>query len=38
VETWAEAEGRVRVLSGLALGEKVVTDGAIFLESAIDGR
>jgi cobalt-zinc-cadmium efflux system membrane fusion protein len=38
VETGGEAEGRVRVLSGLALGERVVADGAIFLKAAIDGR
>jgi cobalt-zinc-cadmium efflux system membrane fusion protein len=38
VETGAETEGRVHILSGLAAGDRVVVDGALFLKAAIDGR
>jgi len=38
VELGGEQDGRVRVLSGLDPGERVVVDGALFLEAAIDGR
>jgi RND family efflux transporter MFP subunit len=38
VETGAEADGRVHILSGLAAGDSVVVDGALFLKAAIDGR
>jgi multidrug efflux pump subunit AcrA (membrane-fusion protein) len=37
VESGAEQDGRVRVLSGLRSGERVVVDGAIYLRSAIEG-
>jgi cobalt-zinc-cadmium efflux system membrane fusion protein len=36
VETGPEVEGKVRVLSGLRPGEKVVTDGAIFLKREME--
>ena len=37
VESGAEQDGRVRVLSGLRPGEQVVVDGALYLRSAIEG-
>lgn len=37
IESGPEQEGRVRVLSGLAPGDQVVVDGALFLRAAIDG-
>jgi cobalt-zinc-cadmium efflux system membrane fusion protein len=36
VETGPEVEGKVRVLGGLKPGEKVVTDGAIFLKREME--
>jgi cobalt-zinc-cadmium efflux system membrane fusion protein len=36
VETGPEVEGKVRVLSGLRAGERVVTDGAIFLKREME--
>jgi cobalt-zinc-cadmium efflux system membrane fusion protein len=36
VEMGPEVDGKVRVLSGLAVGDKVVTDGAIFLKREIE--
>jgi cobalt-zinc-cadmium efflux system membrane fusion protein len=36
VETGPEVEGKVRVSSGLKAGEKVVTDGAIFLKREME--
>ncbi len=36
VETGPEVEGKVRVLSGLRPGERVVTDGAIFLKREME--
>lgn len=36
VEVGPEVDGKVRVLSGLKAGERVVTDGAIFLKNEID--
>jgi membrane fusion protein, heavy metal efflux system len=38
VELGPEQGGRVRVLSGLGAGERVVVDGALFLSAAIDGE
>jgi multidrug efflux pump subunit AcrA (membrane-fusion protein) len=38
VEVGPEVEGRVRVLSGLKAGDKVVTDGALFLKHDIDNK
>ncbi len=38
VEVGPEVEGRVRVLSGLEAGAKVVTDGALFLKHDIDNK
>jgi cobalt-zinc-cadmium efflux system membrane fusion protein len=38
VEVGPEVEGRVRVLSGLKAGDKVVTDGALFLKHDIDSK
>ncbi len=37
VEVGSEADGRVRILSGVRPGERVVVDGALFLASAIAG-
>jgi membrane fusion protein, heavy metal efflux system len=37
VESGPESDGRVRVLSGIRPGEKVVVDGALYLKSAIEG-
>jgi membrane fusion protein, heavy metal efflux system len=38
VEVGPEIEGRVRVLSGLRPGEKIVTDGAIFMKRELDSQ
>lgn len=38
VEVGPEVEGRVRVLGGLKAGDKIVTDGALFLKHDIDNR
>jgi cobalt-zinc-cadmium efflux system membrane fusion protein len=38
VDVGPEVDGRVRVLSGLKTGDKVVTDGALFLKHDIDNR
>jgi cobalt-zinc-cadmium efflux system membrane fusion protein len=38
VELGPEIEGRVRVLSGLKAGDRVVTDGALFLKHDIDNK
>lgn len=38
VEVGLEIEGKVRVLSGLRAGEKIVTDGAIFMKREIDAQ
>jgi cobalt-zinc-cadmium efflux system membrane fusion protein len=37
IEAGAEQDGRMRVLSGLAAGDQVVVDGALFLRTAIEG-
>ncbi|BDG04682.1 efflux RND transporter periplasmic adaptor subunit [Anaeromyxobacter oryzae] len=37
IESGPEQDGRVRVLAGLAPGDQVVVDGALFLRAAIDG-
>jgi RND family efflux transporter MFP subunit len=36
VEVGPETDGKVRVLTGLHAGEKIVTDGAIFMKREID--
>jgi membrane fusion protein, heavy metal efflux system len=38
VEVGPETEGKVRMLSGLRPGEKIVTDGAIFMKREIDSQ
>jgi cobalt-zinc-cadmium efflux system membrane fusion protein len=38
VEVGAELGGRLAVLSGLRLGERVVTEGALFLKGELEGR
>jgi RND family efflux transporter MFP subunit len=38
IEAGPEADGRVRVLAGLKPGEQVVTAGALYLKTALDGR
>jgi cobalt-zinc-cadmium efflux system membrane fusion protein len=38
VDVGPEAEGRVRVLDGLRPGEKIVTDGAIFMKRQLDAQ
>lgn len=38
VELGGDRDGRVRVLSGLAMGERVVVDGALYLKAAIEDR
>jgi cobalt-zinc-cadmium efflux system membrane fusion protein len=38
VDVGPEVEGRVRVLGGLRPGEKVVTDGAIFMKRELDAQ
>jgi multidrug efflux pump subunit AcrA (membrane-fusion protein) len=35
IEIGPEREGKVRVLGGLRPGEKIVTDGAIFLDAEL---
>jgi cobalt-zinc-cadmium efflux system membrane fusion protein len=37
IEAGAEQDGRVRVLAGLAAGDQVVIDGALYLKTAIEG-
>jgi multidrug efflux pump subunit AcrA (membrane-fusion protein) len=36
VETGPEVDGKVRVLSGIVPGERIVTDGAIFLKREME--
>jgi cobalt-zinc-cadmium efflux system membrane fusion protein len=36
VDVGPELDGKVRVLGGLQPGERIVTDGAIFLKKEID--
>ena len=36
VETGPEVDGKVRVLSGITAGERIVTDGAIFLKREME--
>jgi membrane fusion protein, heavy metal efflux system len=38
VSVGPEAEGQVRVLGGLQPGEKIVTDGAIFMKREIENQ
>jgi cobalt-zinc-cadmium efflux system membrane fusion protein len=38
VDVGPEVDGHVRVLSGLKAGDKVVTDGALFLKHDLDNR
>jgi len=38
VEVGPEVDGQVRILSGLRPGEKIVTDGAIFIKRELDSR
>jgi cobalt-zinc-cadmium efflux system membrane fusion protein len=38
VDVGPEADGQVRVLGGLTPGEKIVTDGAIFMKREIDSQ
>ncbi len=38
VEVGPEVDGKVRILSGLAAGEKIVTTGAIFMKQEIDSH
>ena len=38
VEVGSEVDGNVRVLSGLHAGQKIVTEGALFLKNEIDER
>ena len=38
VEVGPESDGRVRVLSGLKAGDRLVTDGALFLKHDIDSK
>jgi multidrug efflux pump subunit AcrA (membrane-fusion protein) len=37
IEAGPEQAGRVRVLAGLAPGDRVVVDGAIYLRQAAEG-
>jgi len=37
IESGPEQDGRVRVLSGIAPGDRVVVDGALYLKAAADG-
>ena len=37
IEAGAEQDGRIRVLAGLAAGDQVVIDGALYLKTAIEG-
>jgi multidrug efflux pump subunit AcrA (membrane-fusion protein) len=36
VEVGPETDGQVRILSGVRLGEKIVTDGAIFMKRELE--
>lgn len=38
VEVGSEVDGKVRILSGLRAGQKIVTDGALFLKGEIEER
>jgi Cu(I)/Ag(I) efflux system membrane fusion protein len=38
VEVGPETEGKVRVLGGLTPGEKIVTEGAIFMKREIESQ
>jgi cobalt-zinc-cadmium efflux system membrane fusion protein len=38
VQIGPEVNGRVRILEGVKAGERVVTDGALFLKNEIDMR
>jgi cobalt-zinc-cadmium efflux system membrane fusion protein len=38
VDVGSESDGRVRVVNGLHAGEKIVTDGALFLKHDIDDK
>jgi cobalt-zinc-cadmium efflux system membrane fusion protein len=38
VEVGPETDGQVRILSGVRPGEKIITDGAIFMKREIDSR
>jgi cobalt-zinc-cadmium efflux system membrane fusion protein len=38
VEVGPETEGQVRILGGLRAGEKIVTDGAIFMKRELDSQ
>ena len=38
VDVGPETDGKVRVLAGLKTGDKVVTDGALFLKHDIDNK
>jgi cobalt-zinc-cadmium efflux system membrane fusion protein len=38
IEVGPEVEGQVRILAGLRAGEKIVTDGAIFIKREIESR
>jgi multidrug efflux pump subunit AcrA (membrane-fusion protein) len=38
VDVGPEADGHLRVFAGLQAGERIVTDGALFLKSEIDGH
>jgi cobalt-zinc-cadmium efflux system membrane fusion protein len=37
IEAGAEQDGRIHVVTGLAAGDQVVVDGALFLKAAIEG-
>jgi hypothetical protein len=38
IDVGPEVDGRIRVLSNLKAGEKIVTDGALFLKHEIEAR
>lgn len=38
VEVGSQVEGRMRILDGLKAGQKIVTEGALFLKNEIEGR
>ena len=38
IQVGSEVDGKVRILSGLQAGQKVVTDGALFLKNEIEER
>ena len=38
VDVGPESNGKVRVFSGLKPGEKIVTEGALFVKNEIDNR